>query len=211
VSGNQSLPEPGLPPANLGARFGVGDERRNRLRSLLPNAETPASAGSVREQDQDLVDRSADVPERSEPEQAGADPVPSAESVQPDPVVDVDQAGAAGTRQLIVYMPDRLRARLRRAAIGSTQLDVMLDAVEQTERAGVLEQLVTQHQAPDTSGLFARRPARGSGSTVQINARAMHQHFAVLDRLATRYGTNRSELIRVALDHVLPGGRRARD
>jgi hypothetical protein len=164
----------------------------------------------VREQDEDLVDRSANAPERIEPEQASADPVPAVEPVQPDPVVDVDQAVEASTRQLIVYMPDRLRARLRKAALGSTQLDVMLDAVEQTERAGVLEQLVTQHQAPDTSGLFARRPARGADSTVQINARAMHQHVEVLDRLATRYGTNRSELIRVALDHVLPGGRRAR-
>jgi hypothetical protein len=202
VSGNQSLPEPGLPPTDLGARFGVGDERRNRLRSILPKAETPASGGSVREQDQEVVDRSADVPERIDPERTA----PERTAADRTPAADVE----AGTRQLIVYMPDRLRARLRKAAIGSTQLDVMLDAVEQTEREGVLEQLVTEHQAPDTSGLFDRRPARGSESTVQVNARAMHQHVAVLDRLADRYGTNRSELIRVALDHVLPGGRRPR-
>lgn len=210
MSGNQSLPAGGLPPADLGAAYGVADDRRSRLRSLLPKAETPAARSEL-EQDQALVDQPpatgpagpvpADVDQPAATEQAKPDP---------DPAVDVDHAGDVGTRQLIVYMPDRLRARLRRAAIGSTQLDVMLDAVEQTERAGDLEELVTQHQAPDTSGLFARRPARGSESTVQVNARAMHQHVAVLDQLATRYGTNRSELIRVALDHVLPGARRAR-
>jgi hypothetical protein len=118
----------------------------------------------------------------------------------------VDQSAAdTDARQLIVYMPERLRARLKRAAVGSTQLYVMLDAVEKTESAGILGQLVAQHQAPDTSGMFDRRPARGVEPNVQVNARALRQHVEVLDRLATRYDTNRSELIRVALDHVLPG------
>jgi hypothetical protein len=192
VSGNRELPAGGLPRADLGAVFDVaGTDRRSRLSTALQHTANPGTDRATEPVDQD---------------QGGVDVDQAADDVAEERPAADDQ----GTRQLIVYMPAALRARLRRAAIGSTQLDVMLDAVEQTESAKVLGGLVTQHQAPATDGLFARRPARGSESNVQVNVRAMHQHTAVLDRLATRYNTNRSELIRVALDHVLPGGPRRR-
>lgn len=203
MNGNRELPAGGLPPADLGTAFGTAGERRRLLGAILPPAATSPAA-----------ERSAETgPERAprEPEsEPGSVPAAELEHDQHQDAGDVDQAPSRSTRQLIVYMPTQLRSRLRRAAVGSTQLDVMLDAVEQTERAGILGELVERHQAPDTSGLFARRPARGAESTVQVNARAMHQHVDVLQRLATRYGTNRSELIRVALEHVLPGGPRRR-
>jgi hypothetical protein len=207
MNGKRDLPTGGLPPTDLGAVFGGPEQRRGRLGAILPGASTTTHESEHAER----------TPE-SEPERAADEPEPTASAepelapAAPAPVVDdVDQAAAdTEARQLIVYMPERLRARLKRAAVGSTQLYVMLDAVEKTESAGVLGQLVAQHQAPDTSGLFARKRARGVEPNVQVNARALHQHVEVLDRLAAKYDTNRSELIRVALDHVLGGGQRRR-
>ncbi|WP_433169911.1 hypothetical protein [Kribbella sp. CA-247076] len=198
-------PAGGLPPADLGTAFGTAGERRGRLGAILPPA---GGSPAVAERPTETSPERAPV----EPEREPAPPadVPAAEPAGADVDLVDEDAPSQGTRQLIVYMPSQLRARLRRAAVGSTQLNVMLDAVEQTESAGILGELVARHQAPDTSGLFARRPARGAESNVQVNARAWHQHVDVLDRLATRYGTNRSELIRVALEHVLPGGPRRR-
>jgi len=69
---------------------------------------------------------------------------------------------------------------------------------------------VREHQTPDSSGLFERSVPRGSEAMVKVNVRARPQHLAVLDRLVTKYESNRSELVRVALDHELPGGRRKR-
>lgn len=213
MSADRQPPAGGLPRADLGKVFGVQDERRGRIGALLPTAPpavpveraaepAPASTPEPAERvdvDQDQapaeLDQAPDVVEDQAAEQAGG---------------DVDQDAATRTKPVIIYLPDRLRGRLRRAAIGSTQLDVMLDAVERTESAGILGRLVAEHQAPDTAGLFARKTPRGSGTNVQVNVRAMQQHIAVLDRLAARYNTNRSELVRVALDHVLPGGPRRR-
>jgi hypothetical protein len=210
MNGKRDLPAGGLPPADLGAVFGGPEQRRGRLGGILPSGSTtarePERAENPPESKQTEPDR---APEDGPGEQAPAAATePELAPAIPEPAADdVDQAATdPDARQLIVYMPERLRARLKRAAVGSTQLYVMLDAVEKTESAGILGRLVRQHQAPDTSGLFARRPARGVEPNVQVNARAMHQHVDVLDRLAAKYDTNRSELIRVALDHELPGG-----
>ncbi|HEY3561783.1 MAG TPA: hypothetical protein VGL05_30165 [Kribbella sp.] len=224
MSGEQqnTMPEGGLPPADLGAAFDVAGTRRGRLAAVLPPSGTTA----------------AERPERKpEPEARRTDPAPERQAEQrPEPadaemaggvdqdaaqLVDVDEndqvdndaspaPGRAATKPVILYMPTQLRARLRRAAVGSTQLDVILDAVERTESDGILGRLVREHQQPDVSGLFERTTARGSESQVQVNVRARRQHITVLDKLAARYSTNRSELVRVALDEVLPGGSRRR-
>lgn len=196
MSGNRNLPAGGLPPADLGAAFDVPGERRGRLGAILQPA-TP-EAGPVRT----TVKPVEPTPELEQDKDQGV------VDDQAPPAADTDDQTT--TKQLIVYMPAGLRARLRRAAVGSTQLDVMLDAVEKAESSGELGRLVAQYQAPATDGLFTRRAARGSEANVQVNVRAMRQHTAVLDRLAARYGTNRSELIRVALDHLLAGGARRR-
>ncbi|MFD7161673.1 hypothetical protein ACFV9C_44310 [Kribbella sp. NPDC059898] len=208
MSAERNRPRGGLPPADLGTAFDVAGERRGRLASILPSS------------DPSTPERTTKPATERSPGPATVPPVPPV----PDPVVDVEHDQAADdasgedvqpvagprrtTKPVILYMPTQLRARLRRAAVGSTQLDVILDAVERTEKAGDLGRLVLEHQQPDTSGLFERDTPRGSESQVQVNVRARRQHIAVLDQLASRYGTNRSELVRVALDHMLPGGPR---
>lgn len=217
MSGDRKLPAGGLPPADLGKLYDVAPARRQRLRSILPSSNPAADAPAVPPEQPEQAEqrRPEPSPEGGAGRNAGgldqdqgvaADP--SAAAVVDDPPAVPETTTGSRTKPVILYMPSQLRGRLRRAAVGSTQLDVMLDAIEKTESAGILGQLVLEHQTPDTSGLFERQTPRGSETQVQVNVRARHQHIAVLDELAARYKTNRSELVRVALDHVLPGGPR---
>jgi hypothetical protein len=219
MSGDRKLPAGGLPPADLGKLYDVTPGRRERLRSILPSSHPPADAPALPPEQAEQAERQRAEPSPESGASRNASGLAHDQVVAADPpavaVVDdntaVPETAAAGgsqTKPVILYMPAQLRARLRRAAVGSTQLDVMLDAIEKTESAGILGQLVREHQKPDTSGLFERQTPRGSETQVQVNVRARHQHIAVLDQLAARYSTNRSELVRVALDHVLPGGPR---
>ncbi|MFD7161702.1 hypothetical protein ACFV9C_44455 [Kribbella sp. NPDC059898] len=217
MNGERQLPAGGLPPADLGKAFDVGGgaDRRARLASILQAPVAPAGTEQAERRNSEPEPAAEPAAEGGDGRKSGADrqrvdvvDEGTAAGMVDDAVPVPDAAGGSRTKPVILYMPAQLRARLRRAAVGSTQLDVMLDAVEKTESAGVLGRLVREHQEPDTSGLFERQTPRGSETQVQVNVRARHQHIAVLDRLAARYSTNRSELVRVALDHVLPGGPR---
>ncbi|MET7284168.1 hypothetical protein ABZS29_38400 [Kribbella sp. NPDC005582] len=213
MSGDRNLPAGGLPPADLGKLYDVAPSRRDRLRSILPSSTDPVVPAERPERNQPVPDPAPEAGQdpkagHPEPDQPVVAPVPPAVAPADDVVPVPEVAGGSRTKPVILYMPLQLRTRLRRAAVGSTQLNVMLDAVEKTESAGILGRLVREHQAPDTSGLFERQTPRGSEPQVQVNVRARPQHIAVLDQLAARYSSNRSELVRVALDYVLPGGPR---
>jgi Arc/MetJ-type ribon-helix-helix transcriptional regulator len=111
---------------------------------------------------------------------------------------------------IIVYMPAAMRDWLRRAAAGSTQLNVVLDAVEQAELAGELGEAVAAAQQPETGGLFERPTStRGSRSHVQVSLSTLTSHVEVLDNLVVKHGaSDRSALVRAALNHARQHGRK---
>lgn len=244
MSEQERLPDGGLPPADLGAAFGIAEQRRGRIGGILPSARTTGTTPPAADPVPPATERGA---ERSAPAERKPDPAPEgraertgpagrepgesgkdgqnadagltlAEAHEPAaPAANADEhppavggPDAPSTVPAIFYVPLEMRKRLKHAAVGSSMLDVILDAIEKTESAGILEQLVHAHQAPDSSGLFERQKPRGSEARVKVNVRARPQHLAVLDELAVRYHSNRSELARVALEHVLPGGSRRR-
>ena len=111
-------------------------------------------------------------------------------------------------RQLIMYVTQAQREWLRKAAVGSTQRDVILDAIEQAESAGDLGWAVSEALRPDTSGLFERSRAV-RGDQVQISLVMLASHIEVMDRLVARHGApNRSALVRAAITYARDHSRR---
>ena len=201
---NDKLPAGGLPPAHLDQVF-TPPRRSAGLTGIL-SAVPPSSAPAAPETDA--------PPNQTEP---AATPEPASGPAAPDPAVSpepnkprVSDASAGGKRLVIVYMPASLREWLRKAAVGSTQLQVVLDAVEQAEVDGELGQAVAEAQQPDTGGLFVRpRSSRGSRAHVQVSLSMLASHVDVLDRLVAKHGaTDRSALVRAALSHARKHSRR---
>jgi hypothetical protein len=192
---NDKLPAGGLPPANLDQVF-TAPQRRSaglaRILSPVPPAE-PVQA----------------TPEpQSEPEPPAEEPT-STDTATPEPAAEpaplrASKASTGGKQLIIVYMPASQRDWLRRAAAGSTQLNIVLNAVEQAEVAGELGQAVADAQEPAPGGLFERpRTSRGTRAHVQVALSTLASHVDVLDQLVVKHGaTDRSALVRAALTHA---------
>ncbi|MFB6726769.1 hypothetical protein ACFCV3_41750 [Kribbella sp. NPDC056345] len=145
---------------------------------------------------------------------APANPAEPTESTTTPPAVEnpppalraVEKKPARKTSRpiMIVYMPRDLRDWLRKAAAGSTQLTVVLDAVEQAEQDGQLGRMVAAAEQPDTSGLFERPSStKGSKAHIQVALSALPSHVDVLNQLTARHDApDRSALIRAALTYA---------
>lgn len=214
-------PAGGLPPANLGEQFGTASPRSRGLGGILravttteappaePAAPPEAAPESTSHRSTEPSSRTAEpTPDANADKRTGGRTDPAAAEETHGAAPKASGASAGGSRQLIVYLSPELRTRLRRAAVESSQLDVVLDAIEQAERAGILGQLVTAERSPTAgSGLFERRRPRGAEPHIQVNLYARQSHVDVIDRLVARYdASGRSALVRAALDHALPGG-----
>ncbi|TCC33914.1 hypothetical protein E0H75_42430 [Kribbella capetownensis] len=197
---NEKLPPSGgLPPRHLEQVFTPPAKRSENLQRIL-SAVPPAKARVVPAQDPaPSVEAEADAAPATI-EEVKTEPT---ESSRPDPV---DRAaplpgGSDARKMIIVYMPASQREWLRKAAVGSTQLYVVLSAVDQVERAGKLAEAIAKAQQPDTSGLFVLpQTTRGGSTNVQVSLWALESHIKVLDDLVSKYAApSRSALVRAAL------------
>jgi len=201
-------PAGGLPPDHLEELFTPPARRSANLTRILspvrPVAPTePAEPIGAEDDDNNTVAEPiepARTPASTRTEAADPAVTPAPEPERPS----ASKASTGGRRLIIVYMPASQREWLRRAAVGATQLDVVLDAVEQAEMAGELSQAIADAYQPETGGLFERpRASRGSRAHVQVSLSMLQSHVEVLDRLVAQHGApDRSALVRAALDHA---------
>lgn len=130
-----------------------------------------------------------------------APPQPAAPAPAPKPgSAPASAASTGGTRSIIIYITPAQRDRLRRAAHTATMTDVVLDAVE-----SVSDRLADLLAAPTprTDGLFPRTPPARHDDLVQVNIRPLAAAVDTLDQLADQHDSNRSALVRAALDAYL--------
>lgn len=189
------LPAGGLPVNNLDQVFtppaSSPRERLGRILNPVPAA-TPSPA----------VSPTAPEAPPAPAEQPTAEP--TARVVDGEPAPKKAPARRTGRQVIIVYMPREQRDWLRRAAAGSTQLNVVLDAVEQAEDNDQLGRMVAEAEQPDTSGLFERPSAtKGSRAHIQVALSALPSHIDVLNELTAKHNApDRSALIRAALTYA---------
>jgi hypothetical protein len=200
---NDKLPTGGLPPAHLDQVFTPPTPRRSgglkRILSPVPPADPEPATDDPASESESVV------PEQPSP--------PDAPPAQEQPVAKTKPAKKASTdkKQLvIIYMPADQRDWLRRAAAGSTQLNVVLTAVEQAELSGELGQAVADAQEPAPGGLFERpHTGRGTRAHVQVSLSTLPSNIEVLDQLVAKHGaTDRSALVRAALTYARQHGRK---
>ncbi|SEG95047.1 hypothetical protein SAMN04489712_1622 [Thermomonospora echinospora] len=168
------------------------------------------------------ADRQAPADAAETPPAANDGPPPASPRSQDDHVQSDDHVqgraedGSDGqaAKPVIVYIPSRLRTKLKKAAAGSgrTYTDVLFDAVDALDAH--LPDLFKGHPAaPSPGSLFSRRSVRGRPTStrpapnVQVPIRPPTiADLQVLDDRANRYTAgNRSEFVRVVLSAYLSG------
>ena len=123
---------------------------------------------------------------------------------------DEGQVEAEGARVTsIVYVPGDVLERLRRAraATGLTYTQLTLDAIDGTHTVlGDIVAKATEPTARPAGSLFSGPSSAPAtvNAKVQITLRPRRSDAAVIDRLAADFGTNRSQLVSLALDAHLP-------
>lgn len=197
---NDKLPAGGLPPAHLDQVFTPPTRRSEGLKRILSPVPAAEPAPEVADP--------APEPESAAEPAAATEPTPQQQPAEKTP--RASKASTGDKQLIIIYMPADQRDWLRRAAAGSTQLNVVLNAVEQAELAGELGQAVADAQDSAPGGLFERpRISRGTRAHVQVALSTLVSNIEVLDQLVAKHGaTDRSALVRAALTHARQHGRK---
>ena len=202
---NDKPPSGGLPPGHLEQVFTPPTKRSENLTRIL-SAVPPAKA-RVEPPQEPAPPSVAATPDPS-PSSPAVEPVDTRASEPSEPAPEqrapAPSSSSDPRKMIIVYMPASQREWLRRAAVGSTQLYVVLSAVDQAERAGTLGEAIAEAQQPDTTGLFVLpQTTRGGSTNVQVSLWALESHIKVLDELvAKHFAPNRSALVRAALTYA---------
>lgn len=157
--------------------------------------------------------RIADEPDAAAPEtptEPEAVPLPAPPRAKSRPgtaATPKSTSSAGGTQRVVLRLRQPLHTQLVHhvASVGSSQGNVVLDAIESAHTTGHLADLVTQAQNTEQDSLFARTKKRGPAeATIPIELRLRREAVNQIDRLATETGADsRTQLIVVALQNYL--------